>query len=123
MILLMSSFESFVQLIAVLLIFVFVLAITYFTTRWIAGNQRIKSNNKNLHLVETIGVGNNKFISIVQAGTKYLVVSINKDDIKLLAQLEKEQLIDLSFEQFESNANKDSFQVILDKLKDKISQK
>lgn len=123
MILLMSSFESFIQLISVLLIFVFVLVLTYFTTKWLAGNQTARSNNKNLHLIESINVGNNKFISIVQAGEIYLVVSINKDDIKLLAQLNKEQLTDLSFELPNDKSNNDSFQQILNKFKDKIQQK
>ena len=43
-----------------LLIFVFVLVLTYFTTKWIAGNQTSRSNNKNLHLIESINVGNSK---------------------------------------------------------------
>lgn len=123
MILLMSSFESFIQLISVLLIFVFVLVLTYFTTKWIAGNQTSRSNNKNLHLIESINVGNSKFISIIQAGEIYLVVSVNKDDIKLLAQLSKEQLTDLSFELTNPKSNNDSFQQILNKFKDKIQQK
>lgn len=121
MILIISSLESFVQLIAVLLIFVFVLAITYLTTRWIAGTQRARSNNKNLYLLETIGVGNNKFISIVKAGEKFLVVSINKDDVKLLAQLDKDELIDYSLD--DTNTKTDSFEQLLNKLKDKIPQK
>lgn len=34
--------------------------------------------NKNLRIIETISVGNNKMISIVEAGTKYIVVSIGR---------------------------------------------
>ena len=34
-----SGFSSFMQLLGVLLIFVFVLALTYFTPKWIAGYQ------------------------------------------------------------------------------------
>ena len=39
MILAATSLDSFVQLITVLIIFVFVLILTYFTTRWMAGIQ------------------------------------------------------------------------------------
>ena len=68
-ILLSSSFHSLVQLIGALIIFAFVLGITYLTTRWMGGFQKSRSNNKNLHIIETINVGNNKYISIVEAGT------------------------------------------------------
>ena len=41
MILAATSLDSFVQLITVLIIFVFVLILTYFTTRWMAGIQNL----------------------------------------------------------------------------------
>ena len=48
MILAATSLDSFVQLITVLIIFVFVLILTYFTTRWMAGIQKGLSFNMNL---------------------------------------------------------------------------
>ena len=66
-ILLSGAFDSFVQLIGALIIFAFVIGITYLTTRWMGGIQKGRNNNKNLHIIETIGVGNNKMISIVEA--------------------------------------------------------
>lgn len=80
-----------------------------------------RSTNKNLRIVETIGVGNNKFISIVEAGTVYLVVSVGKDEIHLLAELTREQLKDFSFE--ENNVQTEAFSDILNKLKDKLPKK
>ena len=119
-ILLSSSFHSLVQLIGALIIFAFVLGITYLTTRWMGGFQKSRSNNKNLHIIETINVGNNKYISIVEAGTVYLVVSVGKDEVHLLTQLTREQLKDFSFEHVEE---KESFTEILEKLKDKLPKK
>ena len=83
MILAATSLDSFVQLITVLIIFVFVLILTYFTTRWMAGIQKGRSFNKNLRIIETISVGNNKMISIVEAGTKYIVVSVSYTHLTL----------------------------------------
>ncbi len=82
-----------------------------------------RSNNKNLRIVETIGVGSNKTISIVEAGTVYLVVSVGKDEVHLLARLTKEQLKDFSFEEVKNNAQADSFSEIFNKLKDKLPKK
>ena len=122
-ILLSSSFHSLVQLIGALIIFAFVLGITYLTTRWMGGFQKSRSNNKNLHIIETINVGNNKYISIVEAGTVYLVVSVGKDEVHLLTQLTREQLKDFSFEHVEEKESQESFTEILEKLKDKLQKK
>ena len=122
-ILLSSSFHSLVQLICALIIFAFVLGITYLTTRWMGGFQKSRSNNKNLHIIETINVGNNKYISIVEAGTVYLVVSVGKDEVHLLTQLTREQLKDFSFEHVEEKESQESFTEILEKLKDKLPKK
>ena len=113
-----SSLESFMQLISVLVIFVFVLVITYVTTRWMAGFQKSRSYNKNLKIIETIAVGNNKLISIVAVGKKYIAVSVGKDDVHFLTEIKEDELKDLSFldEAYKESA-KESFANILEKLK------
>ena len=122
-ILLSSSLHSLIQLIGALIIFAFVLGITYLTTRWMGGFQKSRSNNKNLHVIETISVGNNKYISIVEAGTAYLVVSGGKDEVHLLTELTREQLKDFSFEHQGEKETQESFAEILGKLKDKLPKK
>jgi len=122
-ILLAGSLESLIQLIGALIIFGFVILLTYLTTRWMGGIQKGRSKNKNLRIVETIGVGNNKLISIIEAGTVYLVVSVGKDEVHLLAQLTRDQLKDYSFEETGNAASQDSFAEILNKLKDKLPKK
>ena len=121
-VLLTGSLESFIQLLGALFIFAVVLAATYLTTRWMGGMQRGRQN-KNLHVIETISVGNNKMISIVEAGSVYLVVSVGKEEVHLLAQLKRDQLKDFSFELEQSGKKQDSFAEILNQLKDKLPKK
>lgn len=124
MILILSSLDSFIQLITVLVIFIFVLIITYFTTRWMAGIQKGRSFNKNLRIIETISAGNNKMISIVQAGEKYLVVSIGKDEVHYLTELKQEELKDLSFMNPDNqNDKQDPFAEIFGRLKEKYDNR
>ena len=124
MILILSSLDSFVQLITVLVIFIFVLIITYFTTIWMAGIQKGRSFNKNLRIIETISAGNNKMISIVQAGEKYLVVSIGKDEVHYLTELKQEELKDLSFMNPDNqNDKQDPFAEIFGRLKEKYDNR
>ena len=121
-ILLSGALESFLQLIGALIIFVFVLVLVYLVTRWMGSVQKGQSHNKNLHIVETIGVGSNKMISIIEAGKQYLVVAIGKDEIHLLAKLSREELKDLSFEE-ERTGSQERFSDIMRKLKDKLPKK
>ena len=106
------------QLISVLVIFVFLLVITYVTTRWMAGFQKSRSYNKNLKVIETIAVGNNKLISIVAVGKKYIAVSVGKDDVHFLTEIKEDELKDLSFlDEADKESAKESFANILEKLK------
>lgn len=119
-----GTLDSFLRLLGTLIIFIFVLVITYLVTRWMGVYQKGRNSNKNLRIVETIGVGNNKMISIVEAGKKYLVVSIGKDEVHLLAELTREDFRDLSgIEEPEAGASGESFADVLGKLKDKLQKK
>lgn len=121
-ILLSGTLETFLQLIGSLIIFVFVLLLVYLVTRWMGSVQMGQSQHKNLHIVETIGVGNNKMISIIRAGTEYLVVAIGKDEVHLLTKLSREELADLSFEEG-MNAPSENFAEVFKKLKQKLPKK
>ena len=120
-----ASMESFLQLISALLIFAFVLLITYFTTRWVGNYQKVRMKSKNLQVIESLSAGNNKSICLIKAGTEYLVVAIGKDEIHSLATLKEEQLTDVSFlyEGTDSMVSGESFQEILGQLKEKMSKK
>lgn len=118
-----SSFESFVQLIGVLLIFVFVLVITYLTTRWIASYQKGHSFNKNLRVVETLKITANKYIQIIEAGDEYLVIAIGKDEVQLLTKLTEEQLKEVPPEERLTGVSTESFKDILEKWKEHLPKK
>lgn len=108
-----TGVDSFIQLITVLFIFIFVLAITYFTTRWIANYQKGVIFNKNMELVETYKIGVNKFLQIVKVGDKYLVIALCKDSVTMLTEIPKEQL---QFTEHTENKSLD-FKEIFEKAK------
>lgn len=118
-----SGWESFFQLIGVLFIFLFVLVITYFTTKWIAGYQKGAMYNKNIKVIETFRVNNNKFIQIIQIGEKYLAISVCKDTINVLTELTEEQLTWRPSEEEMPDAKTPNFQEIFEKLKGKFPGK
>ena len=118
-----SSLDSFLELIGVLLIFVFILVITYLCSKWMAGYQKMHMKSKNLQIIESIPAGNNKAICLVKAGTEYLVVGIGKDEIQHLATLSEEQLTDFSFREEKTAGKEETFQEIFGQFKDRMSKK
>lgn len=108
-----GSLESFVQFITILLLFLFVLVITYVVTRWVCGIQKIQMTGKNMELVETMRISNSKYLQIVRTGEKYLVIAVCKDTVTMLSELSADE-ISLSSETEENSL---SFREILDKIK------
>lgn len=84
--------SSYAQFITVLLIFVLVLGITAAVTKWLANYQRQQSVNENIQVIETTRIANNKYIQIIRAGEKYMVIAVCKDTVTMLGEIPEEQL-------------------------------
>lgn len=132
MILLSSSLSSFIQLLGALAVFVFVLVITYYTTKWLGGLQKTYSTGKNLKVVESVRIANNKFVQIIRTGELYLVIAVGKDEVTMLAQLTEDQLAGAAekIQDATTPEGKDTFsgvqetfQETLKKMKDRFPKK
>ena len=87
-----STASSIGQLITVLLIFVFVLALTYFVTKWIANYQKDKAPGENIVILETKRVAPGKLIEVVRIGDKCFAIGIGKDEVTLLGEINESSL-------------------------------
>ena len=87
-----SSINAIAEFFTVLLIFLIILAITYFATRWIANFQKERINSTNIHVIETYKISNNKYLQIIQTGKTYFVIAICKDTVTYLTQIPEEEL-------------------------------
>ena len=110
-----SGIDSVVQFMTVLIMFVFVLGITYFTTRYIAKIQKGQMSNKNMELIDTLRISNNKYLQIVRVGERYYCMAVCKDTVTLLGEIQKEELV---FYENDASAGMD-FQAILEGFKQK----
>ena len=110
--------ERFIQLVTVLIIFAFVLFITFFTTRWVAGFAKKQTYNKNIEVVESYRIAPSKFIAIVRTGSKYLVIGVGKDEISKLSELDGES-IDFSAD---SSIQSFDFSGIIEKAKERLGK-
>lgn len=110
-----SRFESIAQLVTVAVIFVFVLLITYWTTRWVGNYQKNQLLGSNIKVMETLRISNTKYLQIIKAGEKYFVIAVCKETITYLCELNGEEL---DFSAMEKNSEI-HFKDILDKIKEK----
>ncbi len=108
-----TGMDGYIQFVTVLILFIFVLGITYLVTKWIANYQKGKTIVGNLEVIETCRITSNKFVQIVRAGSKYLVIGLGKDEIHILSELSEEEL-DLQDSHEEKTA---SFRSIFDEVK------
>lgn len=104
--------NNIVQFITVAIIFVLVLILTAFTTKWIANYQKGQFGNRNIEVIETYRITNNKYIQVVRVGETYLAIAVGKDEITMLKEIPKEQIQMLSRE-----GEPVSFKSILEKAK------
>ncbi|MBE5882271.1 MAG: hypothetical protein E7289_08210 [Lachnospiraceae bacterium] len=87
-----GSLESVVQLITSLLIFAFVLAVTFWTTKFVAKYQKNTMNSGNMEVVEVTRIAPNKYLQIVRVGGRYFLISVGKDNVNFIAELQSEDL-------------------------------
>ena len=119
-----STSQSFFQLIVVLVCFVVVLVLAYYTTRWLANYQKGRSFNKNLKIIETLKLSPDKYVQIIACGKeKYLIVGLSKNEVTLLGELSEDELIDLDTIMYDNNNNNSNastgFSQIIEKMKSK----
>ena len=113
-----NGVDSIVQLITVLIIFVFVLAITLFVTKWIAGFQKQQNFGKNIQVIETTRISPNQYAQILKIGKKYIAVAVSKENVTLLSSLDE---ADIDFDAI-NQAGKADFSDVLKKMKDSFKE-
>ena len=104
---------SYFEFVALLIVFVAVLAATYFFTKWMAGYQKNKTSTGNIEVIETARISTTKYIQIVRIGGRYVAIGVGKDEITNLGDVSEEELV---FKEVNPSDNI-SFKEILDKFK------
>jgi len=87
-----GTVKSAIDLLTVLIIFAFVLGLTWFVTRWIANYEKGRSFGKNVEVMEAFRIAPNKYVQIIRIGKKYVAVAVSKDAVTMLTEIPEEQL-------------------------------
>ena len=112
-----SRIEAFAQLITLLIILIFVLAVTYYVTRFVGNYQKNKLSGSNINILETMRIANNKYIQIVKIGSRVFAIAVAKDTVSYLCELDEDELIYKESSSGKMLINNDNFKEILEKFK------
>ena len=71
---------------------IFVLFLTYFSTKWLSVKATSMANSKYMNIVDRIVLGQNKYLAIVEISNKYYLVSITDNNINIIKDLDEFEL-------------------------------
>ena len=114
------SGENILRFLSAIVVFVLVLAVTYFVTRWIGKYQQGISGSRNITVLETFRVTQNKYLQVVKVGEIYMVIAVCKDSITMLTRLDKDELGDIPTS---LEGKTDNFAEVLERFKNRRSKK
>ena len=87
-----TSAQSLVELLSLIIIFVLVLVVCYYTTRFVAGRQLVQKKVGNFEVIETFPIAQNKYLQLIRMGNKYVVVSVTKESVTYLTELSQDEI-------------------------------
>ena len=117
---LLAGWENVGELITVIAIFIFVVAVTYFTTRVVGTYEKERLRGSNIEVIESQRVALNKYIMIVRIADKVIAVSVSKNEMRMLTELDKDSVHEMT-----PGGTMDAipFKEVLQKAKAKLTQK
>ncbi len=89
----LAGWEDISQLLTVIAIFLFVLFITYFTTRFVGSYEKQKLRGRNIEVIDTCRISPSKYIQVIKIGEKYVAIGVSKDQISYLTEIDPEGLV------------------------------
>ena len=90
---LLTGVNGIAQLITVAVLFILVIALTYFTTRFVGRYQKGQLSGNNIQVIDMLRLSQNKLVQIVRVGEKYFAVAVCKDTVTLLGEIDGDKLV------------------------------
>ena len=112
--------EGAAQFLTVFVIFLLVLAITYYTTRFVGTYQKLQGFNRNFEAIETYRVTGNKYLQLVRVGKRYFVIAVGKDSLSLISEVSEDDIV---VDPDRGTAANDRFKQIFEVARDKITKR
>ncbi|MBS5932868.1 MAG: flagellar biosynthetic protein FliO [Clostridiales bacterium] len=108
-----STIRNIAELFGLLLVFVLILVLAYYTSKWIGKTGAgMTTKNHNITIIETLRLSQTKYLQIIKIANKYIVIAVSKDHVDYLTEIDGDQL-----KSFEGVMDTPSFKEVLSKIK------
>lgn len=88
-----GGIESVFKLIGLIILCVIIIVASYFTTKFVGRKQMGHYARSNFKSLDIYRVNGNKYLQIIQVGKKYFCISVTKDNISLISELNEEDIV------------------------------
>jgi flagellar protein FliO/FliZ len=111
----LSGAGSIIELVGLIFVLILILFAAFYATRLIGRISSGQFKNSNFKVIDTYRISPNKFLQIVKVANKYLVISVSKDTVKFITELEESEVY-IKDTNLKENM---SFKQILEKVRNK----
>ena len=87
-----SGVESILKLIGLIILCALIIAASYFVTRLIGRREAGMSGNSNFKVIDACRLTPNKYLQLIQIGSRYFCIAVSKDDVRLICELQPEDI-------------------------------
>lgn len=108
-----STLRDCLELAGLVITFIFILILAYFATQWVAKSTVVQ--NKNIRVIETYKVNQNKYVQILKIGDKFIAIGVGKDEINFLSEIPPKSI---KWEE-ETRHSMPDFKDVLEKMNEK----
>lgn len=88
-----NAVNNFARFVTMLIIFILVLVLTYYTTRFVAGAKKSSFKTGNIELLESLQLGGGKYLQLLRLGSRYIVVAVTKEHVEMLTELDADEYV------------------------------
>lgn len=87
-----SSGESILKLIGLILLCVVIIIASFFTTKFVGRKQLGGGGSCNFEAIDAYRIDQNRYLQIIRVAGKYLLISVTKEQISLICELDEDQI-------------------------------
>lgn len=82
-----SAFGMIGQFFLLIVVFVAILFLAYFSTKWVASMRMGARKNDFMRLISSMPVGGNNSVQLIKVGEKYYLIGVSKENITYLTEI------------------------------------
>lgn len=100
-----GSINMIAEFLTLGLIFIFILVLSYYTTKLVGTSRNKMMSKGNIKFIESLSIGINQ-LHIIKVGSQYFLISSSKEGIRMMSELSQENIINNEFESYLDKINK-----------------